>query len=356
MQSVLPESNLTDKDLFYATGDTNALVRKEVKYRHRDGTSRWVEASIIPITFQAKPALQISCIDISGRRQAQLALEDQQNYSSKLLDMIHSLVILLDGVGRIVSFNPATELLLAKTGDDIHQRNFWELFKLPPHSPLSEENFAQLVDEQRSIRDLDLLVKIDGRPLWLSWSISYLGDRNNNLNYIVLFGVDITERKLRERQQSAIASIATILRSRASRSQVLETVLHEIRELALVETCGIGFPHTRPAVPVRRIRRRFVFRTDERSLSSHQGHHQRACPPNRPAPPEPQSAGRAAHHHRQCPQSERAVHPLVPPQCRFGQPGNPYPGRLRPHPAGLAHRPPARGRNCRQRHPPHHPQ
>ncbi|MBN1371521.1 MAG: PAS domain S-box protein [Anaerolineaceae bacterium] len=241
MQSVLPESNLTAKDFFYATGDTNPLVRKEVKYRHRDGSSRWVEASIIPITFQSKPAFQISCIDITGRRLAQQALEDQQNYSSKLLDMIHSLVILLDGVGRIVSFNPATERLLAKTGDDIHQRNFWELFKLPPHSPLSEENFAQLVDEQRAIRDLDLLVKIDERPLWLSWSISYLGDHNNNLNFIVLFGVDITERKLRERQQSAIASIATVLRSRASRSQVLETVLREIRELAQVETSGIGF-------------------------------------------------------------------------------------------------------------------
>ncbi len=241
MQNVLPESNLTAKDLFNVAGDTSPLVRKEVKYRHRDGSSRWVEASIIPIIFQTKPALQISCIDITQQRLAQQALEDQQIYSSKLLDMIHSLVILLDGVGRIVSFNPATERLLAKAGDDIHQRNFWELFKLPPHSALSEENFAQLVDEQRSIRDLDLLVKIDGRPLWLSWSLSYLGDRNNNLNYIVLFGVDITERKLRERQQNAIASIATILRSRASRSQVLETVLREIRELTLVETCGIGF-------------------------------------------------------------------------------------------------------------------
>jgi len=241
MQYVLPESNVTAGDLFSVDGESHPPVRKEVKYRHQDGSSRWVEASIIPITFQAKPALQISCIDITDRRLAQLALEDQQNYSAKLLDMIHSLVILLDGVGRIVSFNPATQEILAKEAEEIRQRNFWELFKLPSHSALSEENFAQLVDGRQSIRDLDLFVKIDNRPLWLSWSISYLTDRANNLQYIVLFGVDITERKMRERQQNAIAAIATVLRSRAPRAQVLETVLGEIRELVQVDTCGIGF-------------------------------------------------------------------------------------------------------------------
>jgi PAS domain S-box-containing protein len=225
-----------------ASGDSNpSLVRKEASFIHRDGTTRWIEISILPITYQSLPAEQISCVDITGRHLAQQALEEQQQYSTKLLDMIHSMVIVLDGIGRIVDFNPATERILGKSADAIRQHSFWELFNLPASSPLSESNFGLLLAEQRSIRDLDTLLKIDNNPVWLSWSVSYLNDRHNTLSYLVLFGADITERKMRERQQQAIANIATMLRSRATRTEVLQTIIEEIYNLVQAETCGIAF-------------------------------------------------------------------------------------------------------------------
>ena len=72
------------------------LESRELRLRFKDGIWHWVNISAVHIEYQGKPALQITFNDISDRKQAEQALDQQQQYSSAILNTVDALVMILD--------------------------------------------------------------------------------------------------------------------------------------------------------------------------------------------------------------------------------------------------------------------
>src|SRR5277367_3074781 len=69
--------------------------------------------------------------DISDLKRTEAQLQEERNFVSTILDTVGALVVVLDGEGRILRFNPACELTTGYSMDEVQGKCVWDLF-LPP--------------------------------------------------------------------------------------------------------------------------------------------------------------------------------------------------------------------------------
>jgi len=137
--------------------------------------------------------------DISHLKQVEEELQKERNFVSTILDTVGALVVVLDGEGRILRFNPACELTTGYSMEEVQGKCLWDLF-LPP----------QEVDRFRAVFEVlrtDLLPQ-DYQSTWvarhgdqrlIAWTSTLLPGNGETSNYIIATGIDITERKHLER-------------------------------------------------------------------------------------------------------------------------------------------------------------
>lgn len=223
-------------------GEYRNFERQEIRVSHPDGTWHWLEISGIKIEYNAQPALQLTCLDGTQQKKAQQALIEQQKYSSALLNIMRSLVIVLDITGRVDSCNPAVQRLLQMTNSEITRLHIWEIFDLPELSPLSQYNFPNIIQKQILLNDDDVLFQHEDSRYWFSWSHTFLRDQEGVITYVVGTGTNITERKIRERQQEAITSISTNVRSAQGRYETMVAILDEMIDVFRAEVAAFIVP------------------------------------------------------------------------------------------------------------------
>jgi len=135
--------------------------------------------------------------DISDLKHTECALQQERNVVSAILDTVGALVTVLDPEGRIVRFNRACELTTGYSIDEVRGRHIWDFFLLPDE-----------VERFRSIlQSGDVLpqecqghwVTRHGTQRLVAWSSSLLPGSDGTPNYIIVTGIDITEREQLER-------------------------------------------------------------------------------------------------------------------------------------------------------------
>ena len=218
------------------------LEPRELRLRFKDGLWHWIDISTVHIEYQGRPAWQITFHDISDRKQAEQALDQQQQYSSAILNTVDALVMIMDAQGQIISCNPAGLHLLRAESQDLYEKSLWDLVNIPVDSPIAPEHFATLVSTRTPVRDVDLFVRHPGGRVWLAWSQTYLIDADGKVGAVVGTASDISERKIRERQRESIATIASAVRASSTRREVAETTLKAFNDFLQVESVAMGFP------------------------------------------------------------------------------------------------------------------
>src|SRR5271154_6293981 len=133
--------------------------------------------------------------DISHLKQVEEELQKERNFVSTILDTVGALVVVLDGEGRILRFNPACELTTGYSMEEVQGKCIWDLFL-----------FAEEADRFRAIFEVlrtDLLpqayqscwITRHGDQRLIAWSSTLLPGNAETSSYIIATGIDITERK-----------------------------------------------------------------------------------------------------------------------------------------------------------------
>ncbi|HMN61605.1 MAG TPA: PAS domain S-box protein, partial [Anaerolinea sp.] len=172
---------------------------REMRIRFKDNLWHWVEIFAVRVDYHRHPALQITFHDVTDRKQAEMALDQQQQYSSAVLNTVDSLVMILEPTGEIINCNPPGLHILRAESSDLYGKTLWDLFAFSPEAPIQPDNFNTLVQTHSPVKDVDIwLPRADGRT-WLAWSQGYLLDSDGKVAAVVGTANDITERKIRER-------------------------------------------------------------------------------------------------------------------------------------------------------------
>lgn len=136
--------------------------------------------------------------EITMRRRMEKALERERDFNATILSTVDALVIVLDLQGCIVSFNQACETCTGYRFDEVLGRPFRDFFLLPEEKDPVKAVFADLKIEALPNRIECFWLTKDRRRRLIAWSNSVLKDTDGSIEFVMVTGVDITERRRAE--------------------------------------------------------------------------------------------------------------------------------------------------------------
>ena len=150
---------------------------------------------------------------LRSRQRIERALTVERNFVSAVLDTMSALVLVLDTAGRIVRFNRACEELSGYSFGELAGRAFPSELFLPEERAVAIDLLHQArFGVARPPRELQWTAR-DGSLRSIEWNTTTLTDGLGDINYIIMTGVDITERKRLDRMKD----------------EFISTVSHELR-------------------------------------------------------------------------------------------------------------------------------
>ena len=140
--------------------------------------------------FAARAAAELD------RRQAERELDRQRAFADSLLDMVASLVMVVDPQGRIVRFNRACEQTSGWSEAELRGRRFWEVLRPAD----ARGQIARFFDSGRSMHELPLAYDSEwltraGERRLISWINRPMLDAAGEPMYALGTGTDVTERR-----------------------------------------------------------------------------------------------------------------------------------------------------------------
>jgi PAS domain S-box-containing protein len=144
--------------------------------------------------------------DITELKEAEAALQEERNVLSAILDTVSALVVVVDFEGRIVRFNRACELTTGYSFEEVRNHHIWDLFPVADELEQMKAIFSEPGDGDKPIEYETYWATRSGNPRRISWSNTFLPHRDGSVEFIIMTGIDVTER---QRLQKTILEISS---------------------------------------------------------------------------------------------------------------------------------------------------
>ncbi|NOZ09552.1 MAG: PAS domain S-box protein [Gammaproteobacteria bacterium] len=176
----------------------------------RSGTARWVENSVMLITWEDRPATLNVMRDITAHKTAQEALFDEKERAQVTLESIGDGVITTNAQGCIEYLNPVAEQLVGWQPNQAQGLKLVEVFNIidestrtPIHNPVEtvlHQGQKVMAPGQTS------LIRADGSESSIEYAASPIRHRDGSIIGAVVVFRDVTEMRGLARQLSHQAS------------------------------------------------------------------------------------------------------------------------------------------------------
>ena len=140
--------------------------------------------------FAARAAAELE------RRRAERELERQRVFADSLLDMVASLVVVVDPQGSIVRFNRACEQASGWTEAELRGRCFWDVL----HPEETRDDVARFYRGDEALLSLPASLETEwqtrsGERRLIAWINRPVFDASGAVTYVLGTGTDVTERR-----------------------------------------------------------------------------------------------------------------------------------------------------------------
>ena len=142
---------------------------------------------------------------VSKLAQAESALTQQLALSTAILDTCGALIVVLDHNGLVVRFNPACESATGHNADDMLGHPIWDRLIFEEDVESCQQMLARLRAGQFPFQHVGRLKTRAAEERWISWSNTAIQNPSGRVEYIILTGIDLTDRKLLEKQSIRIS-------------------------------------------------------------------------------------------------------------------------------------------------------
>ncbi|MEH2064885.1 MAG: PAS domain S-box protein [Nostoc sp.] len=158
--------------------------------------------SLLEVSIQQAELYNYTRVKLAERQKIEAELRLERNFVSTILNLTDALVIVLDYQGKILRFNHTCEQTTGYPFDEIKGRFIWDVLLLPEITEYLKDIFQNLAEREFPQRYETSLVTNNSDCRLISWSNKVLFNRDNQVEYIVCTGIDITEsRKTQEELQ-----------------------------------------------------------------------------------------------------------------------------------------------------------
>ncbi|MFB3779523.1 MAG: PAS domain S-box protein, partial [Bryobacteraceae bacterium] len=122
----------------------------------------------------------------------------ERDWAWSIVEMVGSLVVVLDREGRVIGFNSACEAATGYSLAEMRGKLLWENLLVPEEIDGVQAVFRELRAGRFPNSHENYWVTRDGARRLISWTNTALLGRNGEVEYIIGTGVDITERRRAE--------------------------------------------------------------------------------------------------------------------------------------------------------------
>ena len=189
-----------------AVADSSWREIAELQVRTNDGRWLWISGMVIQSEYLGKPALLVSLLDITSRKQAEETLRESEEKYRRLTEKTNDIIYTTDLDFNDTYVSPSVEKILGFTPEEHLARSPDEQMTLESLARAQEALLGHLALEKDPQADPNRTLRIeleyyhrDGSTVWLEHQVSALRDADGMV--IGLHGVarDVTERRGAER-------------------------------------------------------------------------------------------------------------------------------------------------------------
>jgi diguanylate cyclase (GGDEF)-like protein/PAS domain S-box-containing protein len=132
--------------------------------------------------------------EISQRKRTEIALEQERDFTSAILNTTDALVLVTDTQGKIIRFNQACEQLTGFSFSEVRGKLFWDLL-IPKEDILQVKALFQQLLAGFPQQYKNHWVTTNGDRRLIAWSNTTLLDSDGVIEYMISTGIDITEQQ-----------------------------------------------------------------------------------------------------------------------------------------------------------------
>lgn len=138
------------------------------------------------------------------------ALASELAFTSRLVDIAHAIVLLLDPQGRVVLFNDYMAQLSGYSLDEVRGHDWFELFITEQERARIHALFDTAIDDVPINGDVNAIVTKDGRERQIEWYGTTLRDNAGQLIGLLSIGWDVSDRLELQRKLGEAERMSTI--------------------------------------------------------------------------------------------------------------------------------------------------
>lgn len=208
----------------------------ENRYRTKDGSYRWFLWTAS--SYVEEQVIYAAARDISDRKQTEIQLQQETDFTAAILDTVGALVTVLNRQGQIISFNRTCEQISGYSWAEVAGRPIWNLLITSEEELAFRAVFERLLAGQLSNNYENHWLAKDGSRHLISWSNTALFDAQGKVEFVIATGIDITQqRQVRDRlehqyrQTQLLAEVTRKIRMLIGLDEILQTTVTEVQHL-----------------------------------------------------------------------------------------------------------------------------
>jgi PAS domain S-box-containing protein len=167
---------------------------REVRMFHRDKSLHWIELFARRVEYEGAPAVQALAIDVTERKEAELALKASEEKFRALVEELDDWVFEMDAAGTLTYSNISVENILGYSVGQMIGLNPFD-FLHPDDKDTTLQLFKELVEHKQPIRNLTARYLHRDGSLVILEAVAHplLDDEGNLIGYRGIYR-DLTER------------------------------------------------------------------------------------------------------------------------------------------------------------------
>ena len=161
-------------------------------------TSQVINASIAGMVLEfilLAFVLRLIYREVRQHQRTETALEQERDFTGAILDTTDALVVVLNARGQIIRFNQRCETITGYAFLEVQKKLFWTVFLDSTDAALAQATFTHLKAQDFPNSHENYWQTRTGDRRVIAWSNTALLDAEENVEYVISTGIDITERK-----------------------------------------------------------------------------------------------------------------------------------------------------------------